>query len=419
MWLNAGSVKDLSERIRHFHSAFVENPTESSACVLIRDSMQISLPSLKDFRVIMTIPKGGLVRELQSDNTWAVVRSPEKLRVMYLASVADKVSAEAGLLRGKILAAARRDGDQKSAKLSRMMFSGIAAATKANILFDSGAAFNFVFATFAKQTGITVRPSAQNVRLANDDVVNEVLGEATVYVQLGPFHKPVKCLVMNLLYEVDLILGDEFMTKYNCILHYGKNCVMIQKGKRHITVRSPALPRSASIVEEKTFDPTLLSYSQMKRLARRGADVFLAVLKPIEDVGVVPTVAATSVEEPGSSSQPDQPMETVPTESVSSERKWVSDLLSEFSDVSQDPLPVGLPPVRSEGHSIPTEPGHPPTFRQMYRLSPLEYRELEKQVTAFLKAGIIELSQSPYGAPVLFVPKPNGRGFVCAWIIVR
>jgi hypothetical protein len=38
------------------------------------------------------------------------------------------------------------------------------------------------------------------------------------------------------------------------------------------------------------------------------------------------------------------------------------------------------------------------------------YRELEKQVTKFLKDGILEVSQSPYGAPVLFVPKPNGRG---------
>ena len=112
-----------------------------------------------------------------------------------------------------------------------MMFSGKAAAAKANILFDSGASVNFVSAKFAKQTGITVSPSAQTVRLANDEVVEDVLGEATVYVQLGAFHKPVKCFVMNLLFEVDLILGDEFMTKYNCILHYGKNCVMIQKGK--------------------------------------------------------------------------------------------------------------------------------------------------------------------------------------------
>jgi hypothetical protein len=62
------------------------------------------------------------------------------------------------------------------------------------------------------------------------------------------------------------------------------------------------------------------------------------------------------------------------------------------------------------GHSISTEPGYPPPFRSKYRLSLLEYRELEKQVTKFLKDGILEVSQSPYGAPVLFVPKPNGRG---------
>jgi hypothetical protein len=49
----------------------------------------------------------------------------------------------------------------------------------------------------------------------------------------------------------------------------------------------------------------------------------------------------------------------------------------------------------------------------MYRLSPFDYRELEKQVTKFLKDGILEVSQSPYGAPVLFVPKPNGRGLRC------
>jgi hypothetical protein len=85
-------------------------------------------------------------------------------------------------------------------------------------------------------------------------------------------------------------------------------------------------------------------------------------------------------------------------------------ICSEFFEVFQDPLPPGLPSERSEGHSIPTEPGHPTPFWSMYRLSPLEYRELKKQVTKFLKDGILKVSQSPYGAPVLFVPKPNGRG---------
>jgi hypothetical protein len=51
----------------------------------------------------------------------------------------------------------------------------------------------------------------------------------------------------------------------------------------------------------------------------------------------------------------------------------------------------------------------------MYRLSPLKYRELEKHVIKFLKDGNLEVSQSPYGAPDLFVPKPNGRDLrLCA-----
>ena len=131
-----------------------------------------------------------------------------------------------------------------------MMFAGRAAAAKANILFDTNASVNFVSKTFAKQTGITVRPVDYSVRLADDQTM-EVGGEATVYVQLGAFHKPVKCYVMDMLYEVDLILGEEFMTKYACILHYGKGCIMIKKGKRHMTINSPALPRSQPPVDEE------------------------------------------------------------------------------------------------------------------------------------------------------------------------
>jgi hypothetical protein len=145
----------------------------------------------------------------------------------------------------KVLAssAAKGSPDAKKKKVSRMMFFGRAAAAKGNILFDTGASNNFVSRMFAKQTGITVRPVEYSVRLA-DDKTTEVAGEAIVYVQLGAFHKPVKCYVMDMLYEVDLILREEFLDKYNCILHYGKGCIMIQKGKRHLTVNNLALPRN-------------------------------------------------------------------------------------------------------------------------------------------------------------------------------
>jgi hypothetical protein len=230
---------------------------------------------------------------------------------------------------------------------------------------------------------------------------------ATVYVQLGAFLKPVKCYVMDMLYEVDLILGESFRTKYDRILHYGKGCIMIKKGKRHMTIRSPALPRVQPPVEEEKSD-FVLSASQLKRMARKGARVFLAVIRPVESDPVPPVVASVAT------LSPDEPTPSVqhvqPISPPGGEVPWVSELLSEFSDVFQDPLPARLPPERSERHIIPTEPGHLPPLRLMYRLSPLEYRELEKQVTKFLKDVILEMSQSPYGAPILFVPKPSGRG---------
>jgi hypothetical protein len=140
------------------------------------------------------VPKGGLVRQQQEDGSWSFVRSPERLRVLHRPTAVDRVSAETGMLTSKVLgcAAAKGSHDTQKKKRTRMMFFGRAAAAKANLLFDTGASANFVFKLFAKQTGITVRPVEYSVRLA-DDKTTEVAGEATVYVQLGALHKPVKC----------------------------------------------------------------------------------------------------------------------------------------------------------------------------------------------------------------------------------
>jgi hypothetical protein len=104
------------------------------------------------------------------------------------------------MLTYKILASSAAKGNPNAqSRYSRMMCADRVAAAKANILFDTGASANFVSKSFAKQTGIKVRPVEYFVRLA-DDKTMEVAGEATVYVQLGAFHKPVKCYVMDMLY---------------------------------------------------------------------------------------------------------------------------------------------------------------------------------------------------------------------------
>jgi hypothetical protein len=385
VWLNAQNSTEMSERLRQFQSAYLSSPIDTSACILIRQSAPIDLHLLKNFVEVLTVPKGSPVRRLSDDGEWSVVKSSEKLHVLYLASTVDKVSAEAGLMTESIVTASQKRAD--GSPTLWMMFAARAAGTNANILFDSGASHDYVSTTFAKLTGILVSPSLQKVRLGSDQEVAPD-GEATIYVQIGSFHKLVKCLVMNLLFEVDMILGDSFMTKYDCILHYGRKCLMILK-ETHYCTKTPPMHRNPP--EESDAVPNVLSASQLKWAFRRGERVFLASLKLLEPETAAPESTSPSV-------QPDYP---------ASEKPWVSNLIGEFSKVFQDPLPDGLPPMRKDVHSIPTEPGHPPPFWQMYRLSPLEYREFEKQITAFLKAGILE---SPYGAHVLFVPKPNGRG---------
>jgi hypothetical protein len=221
----------------------------------------------------------------------AISRSPvAEVQMAAMVKINLRLQATVGALTGQVGAAqaASKEGQNK---FSRMMFAGRAAATKANILFDWASA-NFVSKSFANPTGITVRPVDYAVRLADDKTMN-VAGEATVYVRLGAFHKPVKCYVMDMLYEIDLILGEAFMLKYDCILHYGKGCIMIGKGKRYMTVNTPALPRVQPPVEKEKSD-SVLSASQLKRMARKGARVFLAVIRPVESDPVPPVVASVA-----------------------------------------------------------------------------------------------------------------------------
>ncbi|CAI7752545.1 unnamed protein product [Closterium sp. NIES-53] len=86
----------------------------------------------------------------------------------------------------------------------------------------------------------------------------------------------------------------------------------------------------------------------------------------------------------------------------------IQKLLEEFEDVLPDNLPDQLPPYRTHQHEIIEEPGSKPTFRAPYRLSPTELADMKKQIEYLLHKGLIRPSTSPYGAPVLFTPKPDG-----------
>ena len=91
----------------------------------------------------------------------------------------------------------------------------------------------------------------------------------------------------------------------------------------------------------------------------------------------------------------------------------LKELVDEFKDVFPDTLPKGRPPKRDIVHEIRTEEGTKPPSRPPYRLGPAEQDEMEEQVKDLLAQGVIRPSASPYGAPILFVPKKDGRWQMC------
>ena len=54
-----------------------------------------------------------------------------------------------------------------------------------------------------------------------------------------------------------------------------------------------------------------------------------------------------------------------------------------------------------------------PTASKMYRMAPLEEKELWNQLQTYLRDGKIEPAQSPFGAGVLFARKKDGGMRLC------
>ena len=70
--------------------------------------------------------------------------------------------------------------------------------------------------------------------------------------------------------------------------------------------------------------------------------------------------------------------------------------------------PQGLPPDRGVDHVIKLIPGSHAPFRRLGRLSKPQEEEVRTQVTMMIAKGWIEPSNSPYGAPPLFIAKKDG-----------
>ena len=162
----------------------------------------------------------------------------------------------------------------------------------------------------------------------------------------------------------------------------------------------------------------LISSKRVQKLLKRGETVYLAMVRSTtgQKQGVTQKVKQQMMKATGPIRKAPPIAETrqkMCNEAPVTIRKELQGLLEQYSDLFPEQLPKGRPPKRTIEFEIKTEEGAVPPNKPPYRLSPKEYEELQAQIDDLLSQGHIRPSTSPYGAPVLFVPKKDGRWRMC------
>jgi hypothetical protein len=87
-------------------------------------------------------------------------------------------------------------------------------------------------------------------------------------------------------------------------------------------------------------------------------------------------------------------------------------VVNEFPDVFPEDM-SGMPPDRDIEFVIELKPGTAPIYKTSFRITTPELVELKEHIKELLEKGFIHSISSPWGAPVIFVPKKDGTQRLC------
>ena len=248
--------------------------------------------------------RGGMMRkrnDLEAKNE-KVTRPPEgEERVAYL-SASDVQVAQAESRRARD----RRQGkneekEEKKSSLEHTLLTatGEYGGAKVRVLFDSGASHNFIAQRVVERMQLRTKPSAQvkSVTLADGRVV-EATGRVTEMLPLrvGTVEADVSCIVFPITGKTDLVLGKEFLTRYNPLIDFRKNDLtfVTERGEVTVNAAGPSPQMTASSAE---VDMNIIDSVEARQLIAQGCELFSVWVEeePVEERGgaTLSSMAAT------------------------------------------------------------------------------------------------------------------------------
>ncbi|KAL5549690.1 hypothetical protein UlMin_004921 [Ulmus minor] len=212
--------------------------------------------------------------------------------------------------------------------------------------------------------------NALNIILPSGDVLLSTYWLKETPIKISDQELYVDLIILEIK-DFDVILGMDWLSKYNATIHCKKRKVVFEPhGKEKFElIGDPKQSRTPMISAIKAF-----------KLLANGCEGFLAsIVDNCED----------------GRSRPEDVL-----------------VVKDYLEVFPEDL-LGLPPDREIEFEIELLPGSQPISKAPYRMAPAELQELKKQLQELLDKGFIRPSYSPWGAPVLFVKKKDGTMRMC------
>ncbi len=421
VWCNA-PFSELENYLDHYLGCKQNHPNTLSGCFLLPTKMAKALqPWIRNMRLLHTWEKGTVLFQepgLTSNSPQRTLPPCPFSVSVYWDPVQPTTSCNTVGTHNKDPGTAEHPPAAGTPALD-MLFAGTVsggratvALSDAHVLVDSGATGPFMSPGYAARLGLRITRCSDTLTLA-DGSTAAIHGTCTAKLSLGPFSSRVKFMVAPLSKQFDIILGNSWLQHHKAVMDYKDTSLTLFKGRRRFTVTKhnttgtgqPLVagpPTAAEKVHRSLHvQQQLLSAIQVNRAIRQGNKHFLVLINKLD-----------------AASADDFTVNFLGSMAGSTGCSELDALLHEY----RDRFPAALPKLDDkegharplyQGHTIPLEPGHKPPVRPIYRLSPLEFEELKKQIRELLALGFIEPSTSPFGAPVLFVQKKDGSLRMC------
>jgi hypothetical protein len=220
-------------------------------------------------------------------------------------------------------------------------------------LFDSGASHSFISATYVENHNLSI------VLLRCQMIVSSPRGDMPARQLCPKVNLKIRGVdfVTNLIVleskGIDVILGMEWLSKHKVLINCAKKSVKL------------TTPNGKEL--EFVTDPVVTAKGIAKRVKVNQLDTSQGFEVPV---------------------------------------------VNEFSDVFPEELP-GMPPDRDIEFVIELKSGTAPIYKTPFRMTTTELVELKEHIKELLEKGFIRPSSSPWGAPMILVPKKDGTQRLC------